>query len=208
MKFNQEIYEHLQVTNPSLATTYLKEHPEQLKKSKGKIKKIYPRDLLWWQHKRFTTKKNRFKFLEAILIAFYELPHLSYNNCKKLIYDSPNPEKHLFILNGKGKIPAFLELNCKTEIAKKVGCSIYTMKEYIAMLVRCEILRVDNFVKGRIYISVGYWRNYFEDGIKNIKIQKYMNKEVGKNLLNPEKAYLRKHKNKKQQKRIRKNKKK
>ena len=89
-----------------------------------------------------------------------------------------------------------MKANCKISIAKRIGCSVDTAKVYFAMLVRCDVLRVDNFGKGRIYISSGYWGLWQnEDKIWGDKVFQFMNKKLNnKKILDPEFAYLRKPK--------------
>lgn len=186
-RFNHEFYQKLIEVDLILAETYLKEHPE---KSKSKKKIPWPLKNKWWYHKRFNDVKKRFKFLEAILIEIGDSKYrLSQNECKKLSFT----EKHLFILNRKGKTLALMRLNCKEMIAENIGCSVDTVKNYMAALTRIGALRVDNFGKGRKYYSCGYWGQYKnKEGIINFKVIKFMNQNIAKKLTDPMEFYKRK----------------
>ena len=203
-KFSEEIYKTLYTTNPSLAKDYFSSFPEQ---QKPKIHKVWPIDLKWWQHKKYDDIKKQCKFLDPFLIEVGNKRHrLKLNETKSIVisdgYKSDEffAKHHYLIQNSKGedkyKIPALMKANCKISIAKRIGCSVDTAKVYFAMLVRCDVLRVDNFGKGRIYISSGYWGLWQnEDKIWGDKVFQFMNKKLNnKKILDPEFAYLRKPK--------------
>jgi len=198
-KFSDEIYEKL-LEDPPLAKLYLSGYPEQ----KSKVKKIFPKDFIWWKNKKFNNIKKRYKPIEAIITEFNSKPN-RLSHTKALIECEGMDLKHYVFIKNKNKSkrdksnqykhPALLKLNCKVMIAEKLGISIYSIKEYIAMLVRCGILRVTHLGNGKIYLSSGYWQFYpCEDKTTRYKVQPYMNEKIGKNLLDPDKAYLRKPK--------------
>ena len=103
--------------------------------------------------------------------------------------------KHNFLLKGKNKntykVPALLKLNCKILIAKRVGCSVRSVKNYFAALVRIGAMRVDNFGDGKIHYSAGYWSEYKEEDVWKNKITPYMTFKISKKLTGKE-FYLKK----------------
>lgn len=192
---DQEAYQKLLEVDPSFAETYLKEHSKQfITKSKSEIP--WPLKNKWYYHKRFNDVKKRFKFLEAILIEIgNSIYRLTRNECKKLIFNDKLTKNHSFILNGKRKTPAFMELNCKTLIAKKVGCSVRTVEYMLRALVRIKALRVHNLGKGKSYYSCGYWSKYKnKKEVIDFKVYMYMNQNIAKSLTDQNKFYKRKPK--------------
>ena len=195
---NQEIYEKFKELDPILAEKFKSENI----KPKKKIHKVWPRDLLWWNHKKFNPIKKKYKSLEPAIIEFGTKHYrLKSKEAHSIVTSNSSKEfylKHHHLKNKDKKeyaIPALLKLNCKTIIAKKIGCSEISLKYYIAMFVRCRILRVDNFGGGKIYLSSGYWGDWRdEDKVWKLKVFPYLNKGNSNILLDPEFAYLRKRK--------------
>ncbi len=191
--FNEEIYQELTANNPSLATTYLSEHSENPEQKKKKtIRKVWPLRLKWFQDKRYDEVKKRFKFLVPILIEIGKPNHrLTYAGSGKLLSGNPFVEKHSVRINGNIRVPVFMKLSCKIKIAEKVKCSVSTIEKYLRGLVRIGALKADNFGKGRSYYSCGYWIGYKnKERVWDHKINKYMNQNIGKGLIND--FYIRK----------------
>ena len=190
--FNQEIYDYLKETKPSFAAAYLLENPEQ---SKIKRIRIWPLKNKWFHHKKFDKVKKKFKPLEPILIEVGNSKNRhTYNDACKFLLDQPNEfvEKHSVMVNEKRRVPAFMKLNCKEAIAKRIGCSVRTVEVYLRGLVRLGILRVDNLGKGKLLYSAGYWIPYMnKDKVWSHKINYYMNQKIGNSLID---FYLRKPK--------------
>jgi len=186
---NQEIYQKFLELDPSFAKKF---KTENITKSKKKIP--WPLKHKWYHHKKFDSVKKRFKYLETILIEIgNSLYRLTQNKCKKLISNDKLTKDHSFILNRKRKTPAFMRLNCKFLIAKKVGCSVRTVEYILRALVRIDALKVSNFGKGKSYYHCGYWGKYKnKEDVIDFKIHMYMNQKVAKEMADPDKFYKRK----------------
>jgi hypothetical protein len=152
--FNQEIYDYLKETTPSLAATYLKSHPEQ---SQIKRIRIWPLQNKWWHHKRFDPVKKQYKFLEPHLIELGGSKHRhTHKEACRFLSGQPNEfaMKHTVVNNGHRRIPAFLKLNCKVSIAARIGCSVSSVEDYLRSFVRLGILKSHNLGNGKKLYSV------------------------------------------------------
>ena len=190
---NQEVYENLLEINPTLAEIFKSEYIRKNPRKK-KSNKPWPLKYDWYHHKRLNLIKQKYKFLEIILICLGDrIFRLKFNDIQKIITN----DKNCVLIKGKKFIPALLNLNCKVDFAKRANCSVSSVENYLRALVRIGALQTHNLGDGKRHYSVGYWSNWSNgktgDENKNgKKVNFYLNQSLAKKLINPEEFYLRK----------------
>jgi hypothetical protein len=196
--FHEQVFSVLKEGSPDLAEMYYKKFKKYFYEKKDY--QLWPLKWDWWCDKKFDLIRKKYNFLEDILIAMvHKKIRLTQKDTVALI--SPYEEKidddiynkYWITINDNNYYPALLKQGRKAWIAWRVGCSISTIENYLAALVRIQALRIYRLGKNGTYYSAGYWtKSPIEDGSWIPKVTPYLNMKLAESLLDPEQFYLRK----------------
>jgi len=117
----------------------------------------WPENNQWWSNGPIWLQDlvKQYKFLRPILTELRRCRHLPMEKGMDIVTDTINTDKRArpyAIIN--------LDDDLKSNIAHELGCSVSTLKRYLAALVKCGVLK--EFHKGRRgrYYSISYWSEY------------------------------------------------